>query len=240
MQDYANAIVHVRGVLAKIEQVISEKEEWFPFSNESSDGRRNSQTDEPLVTQYLLDHPTLNGLLVKKATKTVKKGKKKDDDEDNRAFGDIGIDLSAFGYSESFPCNIKIISVGNKADNNTCGLIHLIAYTFKKDCHNHDAVMKIIVELDKNGYDNITPKLYGIIQIQKETNRCWVGTFDEVPDKSIGTNPSNPLQVPFLDDRVTRTHKEYINLLIDKIVEYHKKKSQPYAIWAEYQATKSL
>jgi hypothetical protein len=175
----------------------------------------------------------LSGVFVKK---DVKNGKT--NDEDNRAFGDIGIDISRFGFTKPFPCNIKIISEINKAGNNACGLTNLIGYTFEKKCPNHDSVMEILIHLDKHGYDTCVPLLYGLIMVQKENKKCWTGTFDEVPDKYIGTNPSNPLQVPFLTDRVSRTNKEYITLLINKIVEYHTKKSKPLAMWNSYQASK--
>jgi hypothetical protein len=226
-------IPHVRDVLSKINDALLSKDEWFSFPSASSDGRTNSQQGESQVSEFLLNHPSLSGLLVKK---DAKKGKAAD--EDNRAFGDIGIDISQFGYTEPFPCNIKIISEGNKAGNNACGLTNLIGYTFSKKCLNHDSVIEILIDVDKNGYDTYVPFLYGLIMVQKESKKCWTGTFDEVPDKCIGTNPSNPLQVPFLTDRVSRTNKEYITLLINKIVEYHTKKSKPLALWNSYQLSK--
>lgn len=230
---YINDVIpHVRSVLAKSQEALLSKEGWFEFPTVSSDGRKNSDQGEPLVSEYLLNHPSLSGLLVKKDTK---KGL---DDEDNRAFGDIGIDLTRFGYDKPFPCNIKIISETNKSGNNACGLTHLIGHTFGKKCSNHDTVMEILVEVDKNGYDAVTPLLYGLIMVLKERKSCWTGTLDEVPERHIGTNPSNPLQVPFLTSRVSRTNTEYIALLIAKIVEYHTKKSRPLAIWNSYQMSK--
>ena len=231
---YTNEVIpHVRSVLKIINNVLLSKEGWFLFPSENSDGRTNSQQGESQVAEYLLNHQSLSGLLVKK---DVKKGKVTD--EDNRAFGDISIDLSKFGYDKPFPCNIKIISESNKAGNNACGLTNLIGYTFSKKCSSHDNVMEILIDVDKSGYDTCVPLLYGLIMVQKEGKKCWTGTFDEVPDKCIGTNPSNPLQVPFLTDRVSRTNKEYITLLIKKIVEYHTKKSRPLAMWNEYQLSK--
>lgn len=241
MSYISEVIPYVRSVMNKINEALLSKEIWFAFPSESSDGRTNSQQGEPQVAEYLLNHPTLLGLLVKKDAKKANSTNKKADeceDEDNRAFGDIGIDISRFGYEKSFPCNIKIISEGNKAGNNACGLTSLIGYTFNKKCSNHDSVIEILIDVDKSGYDNYIPLLYGLIMIQKENRRCWIGTFDEVPDKCIGTNPSNPLQVPFLTDRVSRTNKEYITLLIKKIVEYHTKKSKPLAMWNSYQSSK--
>lgn len=239
---YSEAIKHVRKVLAKVNDVILAREDWFDFSTDSSDGRRNSMTSEPEVANYLLHHPALVGLLSKKEEKKKNKKKTDDDtscvDENNRAFGDIGIDISRFGFAEPFPCNIKIISESNKAGNNSCGLIHLIGYTFQTPCNNHDKVMEILVDVDKSGYTDTVPLLYGIIMVMKEKKKCWTGTFDEVPAKCIGTNPSNPLQIPFLTERVSRTSQEYITLLINKIVEYHMKKSKPLAIWNTYQASK--
>lgn len=259
--NYSRIIIpHARNVLKKISDVLNTKEGWFIFPNSSSDGRRNSQEGEDHVANYLLTHPSLTGLLVKKDLKSCPHGNKiispdqrpgsdsvkkgitditdNTDNTDNRAFGDIGINLKKFGYDEPFPCNIKLISECNKAGNNSCGLINLIQYTFQRPCTNHDKVMDILVDIDKSGYEKITPLLYGIIMVQKENKKCWVGTFDEVPEKSIGTNPSNPLQIPFLTDRVVRTEKEYITLLINKIVEYHTKKSRPLAIWNAYQNSK--
>lgn len=226
-------ITHVRSVLAKVSDALLSKDEWFQFPSESSDGRTNSQQGESQVAEFLLNHPSLSGLLVKKE---AKKGKATD--EDNRAFGDIGINMSRFGNAKPFPSNIKIISASNKAGNNACGLTNLIGYTFDKKCSNHDDVISILIDIDKNGHDSCVPLLYGLIMVQKENKKCWTGTFDEVPDKFIGTNPSNPLQVPFLTNRVSRTNKEYITLLINKIVEYHTKKSKPFAMWSEYQLSK--
>ena len=228
----SEVIPYVRSVLSKIDQALLSKEEWFVFPSDSSDGRTNSQQGEHQVAEYLLSYPTLFELLVNKDAK------KKAKDEDNRAFGDIGIDITRFGYEKSFPCNIKIISESNKCGNNACGLTNLIGYTFNKKCSNHDNVIEILIDVDKSGYDNYVPLLYGLIMVQKENKKCWIGTFDEVPEKYIGTNPSNPLQVPFLTDRVSRTNKEYISLLIKKIVEYHTKKSRPLAMWNSYQVSK--
>jgi len=237
-ETYTAAIAHIRSVLRGIEKTLLEKSTWFSFSKESSDGRVNSQKDEPQIAEYLLTHSDLKDLLVKKSLKKPSKKSSKEDDEDNRALGDIGINLKAFGYDEPFPCNIKIISEKNTAGNNACGLIPLIAYTFNKSCRNHEDVMDVIIELDSSGYDTVLPHLYGIIMVQKENKKCWVGTFDEVPTKSIGTNPSNPLQVPFLTDRVARTPKEYIDMIITKVVEYHTKKSAPLAKWNAYKTKK--
>ena len=231
---YTNEVIpYIRSVLTRVNDVLLSKEEWFIFPSDSSDGRTNSQQGEAQVAEFLLNHSSLSGVFVKKDTK-----KGKSTDEDNRAFGDISIDIRKFGYDKPFPCNIKIISESNKAGNNACGLTNLIGYTFDKKCSNHDSVMRILIDLDTNGYDMHVPLLYGIIMLQKESKKCWTGTFDEVPEKYIGTNPSNPLQVPFLIDRVSRTNKEYIELLIKKIVEYYTKKSKPLAMWNSYQMSK--
>ena len=231
------SVSYVRDVLKIIENVLLDKSDWFPFSKDSTDGRTNSQKDESLVTNYLLNHSDTKDLLVKKSGK--KSGKKSTEEENNRAFGDISINLSKF-EEENFPCNIKIISETNKSGNNACGLIPLISYTFQKPCKDHENVMNLLVDIDENGF-NSNLRLYGIIMIQKENKKCWVGTFDEVPDAFIGTNPSNPLQIPFLkeSDRVERSDKEYINILVHKIVEYHTKKSAPFAIWSKYQSIKA-
>jgi hypothetical protein len=173
-------------------------------------------------------------------------GEKEEKEENNRAFGDIGIDLTTFGSKEPFPCNVKIIAEANRSGNNSCGLIHLVGYTFQRRCSNHDRVMEVLIDLDKirekgeHGFGDIEPQFYGIIMVMKEKRECWLGTFDEIPEKYIGTNPSNPLQIPFLKptDRVSRTDAEYIDLLIKKIVEYHTKKSRPLAIWNDYYNSK--
>ena len=229
-------VAHVRSVLKRINDTVLSKEGWFTFPTESSDGRTNSQQGECKVAEYLLNHPALSGFLVKKANKD-KSESDSEDEEDNRAFGDIGIDLSKFGH-EPFPCNIKIIAEKNKAGNNACGLTSLVGYTYGDKCRNHKRVMEVIIEVDKKGYD--TPLLYGLIMVQKEKKKCWTGTFDEVPAARIGTNPSNPLQVPFLSEteRVSRTAQEYNALLVKKIVEYYTKKSQPLALWNSYQQSK--
>lgn len=214
-------VKHVRWVNAKIEKAITEKPDPFDFTKKWSDGRTNSLEGEDVVADYLLNHPDLAGLLVKK-------------DEDNRAFGDIGIDMSKFGWSKSVPCNIKIIAQKNRAGNNTCGLVPFIKHTFDRPCCSHEDAVKVLIDVDRKGYDAIVPNLYGFIMVQKETNKCWIGTFDEVPDDCILVNPSNGLQVPFLTSRVERTSAEYIQMIIRKIVEYHTKKAEPYRLWVEY------
>jgi hypothetical protein len=100
--------------------------------------------------------------------------------------------------------------------------------------------MKALIDIDRAGHDSCVPELYGLIMVQKEKKNCWTGTFDEVPSHRISTNPSNPLQVNFLGEteRVSRTPVEYVGLLISKIVEYHSKKSEPFALWSAYQASK--
>jgi hypothetical protein len=262
---YNDVIAHVRNVNKLMEEVLLEKPEWFPFTTESTDGRRNSMQSETMVADYLLKHPKLTGLLCQKASKAQKKTKEdasatrlrssaaqneglshifsskaNENEENNRAFGDIGICLKHFGIMEPFPCNIKIISAANKAGNNSCGLTSLIAYTFNTTCSNHDNVMETLISLETSGYSEVVPKLYGIIMIMKEHQKVWVGTFDEVPEKCIGTNPSNPLQICFLTERVARTSSEYIAMLISKIVEYYEKKSKPYAMWIKHKQRTSL
>jgi hypothetical protein len=185
------------------------------------------------VAEFLLNHPSLSGLLVKKEAK-----KEKATDEDNRAFGDIGICLERFGIKTPSPCNIKIISEKTKSGSNSCGPTRLVAHTFSKKCSTHNDIMKILISLDKDGYDDIVPQLYGLILVQKENKKCWAGTLDEVPAKCISTNPSNPLQVSSFTDRVSRTNKEYITLLKEKLIEYYKKKSEPLAMWSDYQLSK--
>ncbi len=226
--NHAEITEYIRGVLRAIEETINMKTPWFEFSRTSSDGRINSLQSEDIVTDFLLKHPSLEGLLVKKATKT------KADTEDNRAFGDIGIDLSHFNIHEPFPCNIKIISEKNSSGNNSCGLTTLISYTYGIKCASHPAVAKALCKLDKEGYENIHPRLYGLIMIKKETPACWVGTFDEVPAEQISTNPSNPLQVTFPKRRVERTEKEYMRLLFEKVREYNYKKSEAALIFRAY------
>jgi hypothetical protein len=235
---YNDVIAHVRNVNKLIEEVLLEKPVWFPFTTESTDGRRNSMQSETMVADYLLKHPKLIWLLSQKASKSQKKTK--EFEENNRAFGDIGICLKHFGIMEPFPCNIKIISAANKAGNNSCGLTSLIAYTFNTTCSNHDNVMETLISLETAGYSEVVPRLYGIIMIMKEHQKVWVGTFDEVPEKCIGTNPSNPLQICFLTERVARTSSEYIAMLIAKIVEYYEKKSKPYAMWIKHKQSTSL
>ncbi len=247
------SIRHIRAVLRETQDLILAKDPWFVFPTAATDGRTNSQQGESVVTDFLLN--AMPGKLIKKASKTKKKAsstKKKasstkneastsnsETEEDNRAFGDIAINMEAF-EKPPFPCNVKLVGEANKAGNNACGLASLISYTFGKSCRDHESAMKVIIDIDRAGHDSCAPELYGLIMVQKENKKCWTGTFDEVPSHRIGTNPSNPLQVPFLGEteRVSRTPVEYVGLLISKIVEYHSKKSEPFALWSAYQASK--
>jgi hypothetical protein len=231
--DYNTIVIpYVRDVLKKINDTLLSKATWFAFPTGASDGRTNSQQGESVVADFLFAQPEISKYLVHKA-------KNSNEDEDNRAFGDINIDISRFGYTSPFPCNIKLVSEANKAGNNACGLTSLVGYTFQKKCPNHDRVMEILIEVDKSDLSTITPLLYGLIMVVKESKKCWTGTFDEVPTKHIGTNPSNPLQVPFLTERTSRTSQQYIRVLIEKVVEYYTKKSKPLALWNTYQTTKT-
>lgn len=220
---------YIRGVLRAVEEVILQKSPWFQFSKSSTDGRINSLQSEDTVTDYLLNHPSLTDLLVKKAPKSASA-----EEEDNRAFGDIGIDLTHFDIQEAFPCNIKIISEKNSSGNNSCGLTTLISYTYGIKCASHPAVARALCKLDKEGYEGVHPRLYGLIMIKKEKPECWAGTFDEVPAEQISTNPSNPLQVTFPKRRVERTPQEYMRLLFEKVREYNYKKSEAALIFRAY------
>jgi hypothetical protein len=226
--NHAEVTEYIRSVLRAIEEVILQKSPWFNFSKSSTDGRTNSQQSEHMVTDYLLNHPSLTDLLVKKSAKAKAEG------EDNRAFGDIGIDLSFMGIREPFPCNIKLISEDNASGNNSCGLTTLISYTYGIKCASHPAVAKALCKLDKEGYEGVHPRLYGLIMIKKESPSCWAGTFDEVPAEQISTNPSNPLQVTFPKRRIERTEEEYMRLLFEKVREYNYKKSEAALIFRSY------
>lgn len=231
---------YVDAVLKEIKDVILAKDPWFVFPTAATDGRTNSQQGEHVVTDFL--HNAMPGKFIKKASRTKKKasrGTSETEEEDNRAFGDIAINMDAFG-KPPFQCNVKIIGEETKSGNNACGLTSLISHTFRKKCRDHESVMKVLIDLDRAGHDSCVPELYGLIMVQKEKKNCWTGTFDEVPSHRIGTNPSNPLQVPFLGEteRVSRTPAEYVGVLISKVVEYHAKKSKPFALWSAYQASK--
>jgi len=238
----SQVIPYVRFVLRRIEDALASKEEWFPFSNKSTDGRTNSCVSEPLVTEFLLTYPSLSGVVVRKQGKKSKKGKKakknvsteeESTDEDNRAFGDIGIDISKFGYKEPFPCNIKIISDSTKSGCNSCGITRFIGYTFGKKCSSNNDVAKILLDIDRDGYDSCEPFLYGLILLSKEDKAYWVGTFDKLPAECITTNPANPLQIKFPTCKVSRTHKEYIRLIHDKTMESYHKRAEPSLIYKE-------
>lgn len=228
------ALTHVRAVLKKTNNFLLEKKEWYKFIKKSNDGRTDSTSYEHLVTDDLLSG--LPGQFVKKATKT------ESEEENNRAYGDISIDLSKFGC-EPFPCNVKIISKFNKSGNNSCGLTGLVSHTFKQRCLNHDEVAELLTKFDDlfdKGDTTFIPNLTGIIMCLKEEQKCWTGTLDEVPTKRISTNPANPLQVSFLSetDRVSRTYHEYISLLWAKIDESYAKRGSPAVKIALYRASK--
>jgi hypothetical protein len=229
---------YIRSVLKKTEEAFKSKSTWFEFKQKSTDGRLNSIDNEHEVTEFLLSEPSLAGIYVKKASKAKSKKKANADEEDNRAFGDIGIDLSQFGIKEPFPCNIKIISEDNKSGNNSCGLTTLISYTYQIKCSNHTSVVNALIQIDSEGYEKYDPQLYGLIILKKEKQECWVGTFDEVPWAQISTNPSNPLQVSFPRTHVDRTKEEYMHLLFNKVKEYYYKKSEPALLLREHERMK--
>ena len=205
-------LAHIRTTLSKIEKAILAHPTWFEFSKKRNDGRLNSIEDEDVVANYLHGHPDLAGLLVKKS-------------DDNREFGDFGI-----AGAVAVPCNIKVISDSTTSGSNSCGPTKLIGYTFQRPCRDHNAIARIMNDLESKGYDTFEPSLYGLVLISKETKKCWIGTMDELPADCISTNPSNPLQITFPSSRVSRTSKEYIALLISKLDEYYEKKGKPWEI----------
>jgi hypothetical protein len=74
-------------------------------------------------------------------------------------------------------------------------------------------------------------KKYGLIIVTKETNRIWVGNFDEIPVEHIRINPSNGIQITWPSSKVSRTNEEYRNLMKKKMLELMEKWAEPLKVY---------
>ena len=144
--------------------------------------------------------------------------------EGNRDFGDFYIKIE----ERLFPVNIKLTSIDNNSNDNLSGIVNLLKYVLfdNESCGSgHKGLAKKIAS------GNITDKFndYGYLCIEKETGLCKVATILTMENYVV--NPSNGFQANFnrikiVDKTLENSHKYIIN----KYIEYCKKKAEAYLI----------
>jgi hypothetical protein len=174
----------------------------FTLHTENSDGRDNSRLDEGVISEYLTR--TFMG---------VRRGV-------NRDIGDV--------WLGDLPINIKVVEDRPTQANNLVGSTSFVKYVFNASrCHTTVDIARTLVN---------TPleqelRKYGLIIITKETNRVWVGSFDQIPEEHIRINPSNGIQITWPSYRVSRTNEEYRNLMKKKMLELMEKWAEPLKVY---------
>jgi hypothetical protein len=174
----------------------------FSLHTENSDGRDNSRLDEGVISEYLTR--TFTG---------VRRGV-------NRDIGDV--------WLGNLPINIKVVEDRPTQANNLVGSTSFVKYVFNASrCHTTVEIARTLVN---------TPleqelRKYGLIILTKETNRVWVGNFDEIPMEHIRINPSNGIQITWPFSKVSRTNEEYRDLMKKKMLELMEKWAEPLKVY---------
>lgn len=174
----------------------------FALHTENSDGRDNSRLDEGVISEYLTR--TFMG---------VRRGV-------NRDIGDV--------WLGDLPINIKVVEDRPTQANNLVGSTSFVKYVFNASrCHTTVDIARTLVN---------TPleqelRKYGLIIITKETNRVWVGSFDQIPEEHIRINPSNGIQITWPSSKVSRTNEEYRGLMKKKMLELMEKWAEPLKVY---------
>ena len=174
----------------------------FSLHTENSDGRDNSRLDEGVISEYLTR--TFMG---------VRRGV-------NRDIGDV--------WLGDLPINIKVVEDRPTQANNLVGSTSFVKYVFNASrCHTTVEIARTLVN---------TPleqelRKYGLIIITKETNRVWVGSFDQIPEEHIRINPSNGIQITWPSSKVSRTNEEYRDLMKRKMLELMEKWAEPLKVY---------
>jgi len=180
----------------------------FTFNLDDVDGRRNSTMDEKTVSDYIIErHPMV-----------FRRGRARD-------LGDI--------WMGNLPINIKVVEDRPTQANNLVGSTHFVKYVFNDPgCTNHIEIGKTLINTPS---DRVLKK-YGLIIVAKNTQRVWVGDFDQIPEQHIRINPSNGLQITWPNGHVERTNQEYRDLMECKMVELMKKWAEPLKVYETLKA----
>jgi hypothetical protein len=175
----------------------------FTFNLGDVDGRRNSMKDEEIISDYLIQrHP---GMFIK--------GRSRD-------LGDV--------WMGDLPINIKVVEDRPTQANNLVGSAHFVKYVFgDPTCTNNVEIAKTLI----NTPADRELKNYGLIIVAKNSQRVWVGNFDQIPEQHIKVNPSNGLQITWPNGHVERTNQEYRDLMEYKMVELMKKWAEPLKVY---------
>lgn len=187
-----------------------EKRSTLPLCNTMEDGRLNSIHDEDTIADYILE---FFGTI-------IKRGKSRD-------LGDLWLDMSPYNLQD-LPINIKCLNEKPGQRNNLFGLPKFFAYTFDDPgCSSKVGVAKIVKMAPQ---DKLLNK-YGLVIVSKDSQKCWVGTLDEIPDLDINANPSNDFQLAWPSSRITRTNEKYREMLTTKLYELFKKMAEPLKVF---------
>ena len=197
---------HYVKVICNLIQNHLENRNMMTLCTSDDDGRLNSIYDENTIADYITDFFDI----------VIKRGK-------GRELGDIWLDMSPFNLPD-LPINIKCVSERPGQRNNLFGLPRFFNYTF--DDSSCISKVNIATTLKTTPPDKLLNK-YGLVIVSKDSTKCWVGTFDEVPDSDINTNPSNDFQFSWPSQRITRTNEEYRNMLTTKLEELFEKMAEP-------------
>lgn len=174
----------------------------FTLHTENSDGRDNSRLDEGVISDYLTR--TFVG---------VRRGV-------SREIGDI--------WLGNLPINIKVVEDRPTQANNLVGSTSFVKYVFNASrCNTTVDIARTLV----NTPSEQKLKKYGLIIITKETNRIWVGSFDQIPMDHIRINPSNGIQITWPSSKVSRTNEEYRDLMKRKMIELMEKWAEPLKVY---------
>jgi hypothetical protein len=180
----------------------------FTFNSGDVDGRRNSVKDEEIISDHLIQrHP---GVFIK--------GRSRD-------LGDI--------WMGDLPINIKVVEDRPTQANNLVGSAHFVKYVFDDPtCTNNVEIAKTLI----NTPADRELKKYGLMIVAKNSQRVWVGNFDQIPEQHIKVNPSNGLQITWPNGHVERTNQEYRDLMECKMVELMRKWAEPLKVYETLKA----
>lgn len=191
----------IRGIVTILNRELSNC--MFDFNTEHTDGRRNSVSDEDVISDHIIT----------KFPNVFRKS-------EPRELGDIW-----FG---TYPINIKVVKDRPSQANNLVGTTHFVKYVLNDPrCRDHPSIATSLINTP---HDRIL-KHYGVIIVTKETSRAWVGNFDEIPEQNIKVNPSNGIQITWPSGHIKRSNQEYRGLMESKILELMRKWAEPLKVW---------
>lgn len=174
---------------------------------EDDDGRLESLNSEDAITDALRENfPDVNFL---------EKGH-------NRSFGDIDIEIDGRIYS----INVKIVS--EKTGTYNAGGPKVFNYIlFGKTNTGWNSLVKRVLA-DKPS--DIHSEYFYLVYYKRCDKSTQFISLTDVDDKSIVTNPSNPIQLKQNLLITNRTPQEKVDFIVGLLVEVLKKRANPYLL----------